>query len=185
MRRGAVISVPGLGYTSMARCSPRFLMQLFNYSPRGVIQFSPPRSPEEAWRRTFGGLDRALGRLRIQVVAINQPSGTAPELAEELARVERGVSEALGKALPVASINALAYRAAACSDVAAVDGTLAKIFGSLDEYMIISPFGDRQDGDFEEYGIYLSSVERPGHEEVIYPEQVPDLVAELAARLLA
>ncbi|MFP3228779.1 MAG: MFS transporter [Nitrososphaeria archaeon] len=185
MRRGAVISVPGLGYTSMARCSPRFLMELFNYSPRGVMHFPPPRTPEEAWRRTFGGLGRSLGRLGVEIVAINPPGGSPRGLAAELAEVERGIMGALGRSLPIASVNSIAYSAAppACDEVGLVDGFLSRIFRSLDEYMIISPFGDRVGDDFEEYGIYLSSVERPGHEDVIAPEQIPDLVAELAARV--
>ncbi|PMP93920.1 MAG: hypothetical protein C0167_04555 [Nitrososphaera sp.] len=82
-------------------------------------------------------------------------------------------------------MNYLARRASppTCDEVRLVDDSIARIFRSLDEYMILSPFGDRQDHDFEEYGIYLSSVERPGHEEVIEPEQVAELVAELAARI--
>jgi len=185
MRRGAVISIPGLGYTSMARCSPRFLMELFNYSPRGVTRFLPPRTPEEAWRRTFSGLGRSLGRLGVEIIAINPPGSSPQGLAAELAEVERGIMGALGRSLPIASVNGIAYSAIppACDEVKLIDGALSRIFRSLDEYMVISPFGDRVGDDFEEYGIYLSSVERPGHEDVIAPEQVPDLVAELAARI--
>ena len=185
MRRGAVISVPGLGYTSMARCSPRFIGELFYYSPRGVTHFPPPRTLDEAWRRTFGGLPRILERLHVEIVPVNPPRSTDVPLDEELRSVELGVSGALGRALPVASVNYLARKTSppTCDEVRLVDDSLARIFNSLDEYMILSPFGDRQDHDFEEYGIYLSSVERPGHEEVIEPEQVAELVAELAARI--
>ncbi len=185
MRRGAVISVPGLGYTSMARCSPKFIGELFYYSPRGVTHFPPPRTPEEAWRRTFGGLPRILERMRVEMVPVNPPGGADLPLEEELRSVELGISGALGRALPVASVNYLARTASppTCDEVRLVDDSIARIFRSLDEYMILSPFGDGQGHDFEEYGIYLSSVERPGHEEVIEPEQVAELVAELAARI--
>ncbi|MGC9177096.1 MAG: hypothetical protein ACP5G6_01530 [Conexivisphaera sp.] len=177
--------MPGLGYTSMARCSPRFIGELFYYSPRGVMHFPPPRTLEEAWRRTFGGLSRILGRMHVEMVPVNPPGNAELPLNEELRSVELGVSDALGRALPVASVNYLARRASppTCDEVRLVDDFIARIFRSLDEYMILSPFGDRQDHDFEEYGIYLSSVERPGHEEVIEPEQVAELVAELAARI--
>ncbi len=184
MRSGAVISMPGIGYASMADCEPRFLTELFNYSPRGVIRFPSPRTPEEAWRRTFGGLRSPLRGVEVRM--INAPGEGPPrDLRDELDLVGRGLEEALGKALPIASINYAAYKGsrASCEEVAAIDRFLAGIFGRLDEYMILSPFGDPVDGDFEEYGIYISSVERPSHEDVIAPEQVPLLVAELADRM--
>ncbi len=185
MRRGAVISIPGMGYTSMARCTPRFLSELFYYSPRGVMHFTPPRNAEEAWRRTFGGAAEAVRPLGVELVLINPPEGRGRPLQEELQLVESKIRESLGRALPAASLNYFAYKEvpASCEEVRSVDDALARLFQQLDEYMIITPFGDRQDGDFEEYGIYLSSVERPGHEEVIEPEQIPMLMAELAARL--
>jgi hypothetical protein len=190
--KAAAISINGLSYSSFADCNPKFLLNLFSSTYRGVVENRDSFEPLKVWKlilknATFEQL-LSMGVL-ISNIPITNPTYGRPStdmfkvsLREELELMLSTINDYSDKYIVLFSINAyerdLKNKKNVCEELSLVDNYLKAAFEAVNNYMFFSPYGFNGTS-YEPYGIYISSIPRPSEEETIKLDQILDIVLSL------
>lgn len=186
--RAAAVGIMGLGYEDIADCQPKFLNQLLNSAPRGVVENSDYQTPKSAWLKILGGMgitDMQRMLLIPSNIPLTNPTTGYPSidvekatLKEELEAVFAEFKRLLGRGTFLASIN-LYEKERSCEGLNLVDEYLEKIYSYLDSFMFFSPYGGQEGTERSRYGIYMSTLQRPFEDQTIKLEEIMPLILNL------
>jgi hypothetical protein len=185
MVKAAAVGIMGLGFEGIADCQPKFLTELLNSSPRGVVENSKYMTMSSAWLAIIGDSDlKSLPIIPSNIPVTNPTMGqpsldlNSVSLQEELDSVYSEFSRQLGRGIIVASIN-MFERQNTCDALNLIDNYLERMYSKLDSFMFFSPYGGLEGGSRSRYGIYISTVQRPQEDQTIKLEEIMPLILEL------
>jgi len=190
--RAVAVSISGLSYSSFADCNPRFLLNLFSSTYRGVVENREFFEPIKVWQiilRRTPFEDLLSKGIQLSNIPLSNPTYGRPStdmfkisLKEELELLLKAVNDYSDKYVVLFSVNAyerdLKNKKNACEGLRLIDSYLEAVFEIVDNYAFFSPYGF--DGTkYEPYGVYISSMPRPSEEETIKLDQILDIVLSL------
>ncbi|MFP3213979.1 MAG: hypothetical protein RXO71_01255 [Nitrososphaeria archaeon] len=190
--KAAAISINGLSYSSFADCNPKFLLNLFSSTYRGVVENRDSFEPLKVWKLILKNatFEQLLSRgVLFSNIPITNPTYGRPStdmfkvsLREELELMLSTINDYSDKYIVLFSINAyerdLKNKKNVCEELSLVDNYLKAAFEAVNNYMFFSPYGFNGTS-YEPYGIYISSIPRPSEEETIKLDQILDIVLSL------
>jgi len=190
--KAAAISINGLSYSSFADCNPKFLLNLFSFTYRGVVENRDSFEPLKVWKLILKNatFEQLLSRgVLFSNIPITNPTYGRPStdmfkvsLREELELMLSTINDYSDKYIVLFSINAyerdLKNKKNVCEELSLVDNYLKAAFEAVNNYMFFSPYGFNGTS-YEPYGIYISSIPRPSEEETIKLDQILDIVLSL------
>jgi len=190
--KAAAISINGLSYSSFADCNPKFLLNLFSSTYRGVVENRDSFEPLKVWKLILKNatFEQLLSRgVLFSNIPITNPTYGRPStdmfkvsLREELELMLSTINDYSDKYIVLFSINAyerdLKNKKNVCEELSLVDNYLKAVFEAVNNYMFFSPYGFNGTS-YEPYGIYISSIPRPSEEETIKLDQILDIVLSL------
>ncbi|MFP3132914.1 MAG: hypothetical protein GU362_04925 [Thaumarchaeota archaeon] len=190
--KAAAISINGLSYSSFADCNPKFLLNLFSSTYRGVVENRDSFEPLKVWKLILKNatFEQLLSKgVLFSNIPITNPTYGRPStdmfkvsLREELELMLSTINDYSDKYIVLFSINAyerdLKNKKNVCEELSLVDNYLKAAFEAVNNYMFFSPYGFNGTS-YEPYGIYISSIPRPSEEETIKLDQILDIVLSL------
>ncbi|MEM3261799.1 MAG: hypothetical protein QXW72_05395 [Conexivisphaerales archaeon] len=182
------MGIMGLGYEHLADCQPKFLNNLLNSVPRGVIENSDHQTPKSAWLTVLGNMrigDMQKQSLIPSNIPLANPTIGYPSLdvekttlKGELEAVSDEFKRMLGRGTIVMSIN-LYEIDGSCTGLNLIDKYLEEMHSALDSFLFFSPYGGQQGTGKGKYGIYMSTLQRPYEDQTIKLEQLMPLILNL------
>jgi hypothetical protein len=208
-KRAILLGIDGLSYSSFMKCSPRFLMALFNSTFRGVVKndrlkdrtaaswleiltmdtqnpteflSSPPPLP----------LIEATRADAINIPITNPTYGVLSldlknvDYFDEISKVKEAALRSLSIGRPViASITSIDRALSAgmedikCKLYAEVDRAVKELLNVAEDFIVFSPYGEIRPNGREPYGVFLASVPRPHEHDTVSLVQIGRLFLDL------
>ncbi|AEB95330.1 MAG: hypothetical protein QXR57_04265 [Metallosphaera sp.] len=197
--KALLLGVDGLSYSSFMKCNPRFLLTLFSSSFRGVVVNKRPQNQVSSWLSVLEmknvppnevyvpkelTLIKETGAIPINIPITNPTYGRISlkigeiNLQEEVSKVTEVILSSLKEGPVIAAITGLDFAlhngVDKCQAYSTIDAAVRKLVNAVDEVILFSPYGEpksSKEGDHEDYGVYLGTVQRPAeHETVKLPE---------------
>lgn len=203
-----LLGIDGIGYGSFTECELNNLTYLVNSVNRGVIENPDLKDPYRAWwsvlmmepvssaptiRPEESMLVRLVKAALVNIPVSNPtygiysiPMDSSTPAEEEVSRViEAALREAEDKPVvaAVTAVDRFKDRADLCNVYRVVDEGVGELLKEADDFIIFSPYGEPEGGEYYSYGIYLSTVPRPRPHDTVKVFEVPALFAELASRV--
>ncbi|AKA72503.1 hypothetical protein SULI_00245 [Saccharolobus solfataricus] len=122
---------------------------------------------------------------------LSLPYDTSVNAEEEINKVTQIVLESVKETPVVASITAidrLLHKDATekCKIYSLVDAAVRKILNNVDDFIIFSIYGepksDNEDGNHEDYGVFLATIPRPSEHETVKLHEIGELFIKLVKK---
>ncbi|WP_292000412.1 hypothetical protein [Caldivirga sp.] len=210
-----LLGINGIGYGSFTECELNVLPRLMNIIDRGVVENKRPQYPDKSWWTILNmeptenapsnpstaplvKLTRAI-LVNIPVVnptfglySIRLDQGTSYE--EEASNVVSTIVNAAAKAPVIAAITAPdrflhENQSIKCNVYSVIDEAIGSLINSgVSAFILFSPYGEPigpNEGDHEDYGIYIATISRPRHYDTVKLYEIGMLFRDLVDSTLS
>ncbi len=122
---------------------------------------------------------------------LSLPYDTSVNAEEEINKVTQIVLELIEESPVIASITAidrLLHKDATekCKIYSLVDSAVRKILNKVDDFIIFSlygePKGENEDGNHEDYGVFLATIPRPSEHDTVKLQEIGELFIKLVKK---
>lgn len=210
-----LLGINGIGYGDFTECELNVLPRLMNIVDRGVVENKKPQYPDKSWWTILNmeptdniPSDPSLAplvkltRATLINIPVSNPTyglysikldqGTPYE--EEVNNVIGALIKAAVKAPVIASITAPdrflhINQSVKCNIYSAIDEAIGSLLNSgISSFILFSPYGEPtgpNEGEHEEYGIYIATISRPRHYDTVKLYEIGMLFRDLVDSVLS
>ncbi|ABW00897.1 hypothetical protein [Caldivirga maquilingensis] len=204
-----LLGINGIGYGSFTECELNALPRLMNIVDRGVVENKRPQYPDKSWwsilnmeptnntqsdpsaaplvkltRSTL--INIPVANPTYGIYSINLDQGTS--YREEVNKVVDAIINAAVKTPVIAAITAPdrflhSNQLIKCDVYSAIDEAIGSLINSgVSSFILFSPYGEPtgpNEGEHEEYGIYIATISRPRHYDTVKLYEIGMLFRDL------
>ncbi|WP_291766720.1 hypothetical protein [Caldivirga sp. UBA161] len=209
-----LLGINGISYGSFTECELNVLPRLMNIVDRGVVENKKPQYPDKSWWTilnmeptnntpsdpSLAPLVKLTRAALINIPVVNPTYGLYSIKLDQGTSYEEEVNNVIGaliktaaKAPVIAAITAPDRflhnnQSIKCNVYSVIDEAIGSLInGGVSAFILFSPYGEPvgpNEGDHEEYGIYIATISRPRHYDTVKLYEIGMLFRDLVESTL-